>query len=716
MARQLLTGLNKRRLQRGLILFFLALAIPTAVLIQQAYSQLKWESFHQHHLMAKELSSRIDAQFSQLIDTEQQRSFNDYSFLTLAGDPAANFLQRSPLSSYPIQSAIAGVIGYFQVDSAGNLVTPLLPEQLNQAGRYGITEADLNARVALQGQLHEILSQNSLVRNDNKRQNKQRDHVTIAERYRAPEEAMFDEAIEALSSGPAEAVESLDYAEKSNSAPILAKQDKAVAYQGQQGFDQLNSPAFNKSPTQPKLGRIEDLELKQAYWQEKEQQINQEDSLAKKKSQRKAKSAKRTEEITLPEHVELALEKFENQLKQRFPEVSNEVQQDALPIRTFESEIDPFEFSQLASGHFVLFRTVWLNEQRYIQGLLIEQQPFLDALVKRVFDGTALAQMSQLLVVHQGDVLAAFNAQPNTTLASQANGLSSELLYQTRLSAPLSELQLLFSITQLPVGPGGRVMLWLAAIASMVLVVGFYLLYRLGMGQIKLANQQQDFVSAVSHELKTPLTSIRMYGEILKQGWATEEKKKRYYDFIFDESERLSRLINSILLMAKLSRNTQQADLKTISVAELMQNTLSQVSSQIEREGFELVLSYDAIADKNLIIDPDWFAQIMINLIDNAIKFSQHCEQKKIDCQCIQSLDGTIQFSIRDYGPGIAKKQMKKIFKLFYRSEDELTRETVGTGIGLALVHHMVLDMNGTIVVSNSKPGAQFTVSFMAQN
>jgi len=102
MASQLLTGLDKHRLQRGIILFFLALAIPTAILIQQAYSQLKWESFHQHHLMAKDVAARIDAQFSQLINVEQQRSFSDYSFLTLAGDPAANFLQRSPLSNYPI--------------------------------------------------------------------------------------------------------------------------------------------------------------------------------------------------------------------------------------------------------------------------------------------------------------------------------------------------------------------------------------------------------------------------------------------------------------------------------------------------------------------------------------------------------------------------------------------------------------------------------------
>lgn len=706
MASPLLTGFNKRRLQQGIVLFFLALAIPTAILIQQAYSQLKWQSFHQYHLMAKDVASRIDAQFSQLIDLEQQRSFSDYSFLTLVGDPAANFLQRSPLSNYPIQSPIAGVIAYFQVDSAGNLVTPLLPKKLSLISRYGVTKADLNARLALQRHLHDILSQNSLVRNDKVRQDNPLDELMITQQYRQ----------QSADDVETPAVDTVDHAEQIPITPVLAEQGKDRSYPGQQGFDQLSRSPTNQAKITSKLGRVEDLKLGQAYLADKEQLIARKGAPANKKTPRQAKSMKRTEAVALPKQVERALEKFENELKQRFPAVAAKADQDASPIRTFESEIDSFEFSQLASGHFVLFRTVWLNDRRYIQGLLIEQQPFLDALVKGVFDDTPLAQMSQLLVVHQGDVLAAFSEQKIQDISSQNTDLNGELLYQSRLSAPLNDMQLLFSISHLPAGPAGSVISWLAAIVSLVLLIGFYLLYRLGMAQIKLANQQQDFISAVSHELKTPLTSIRMYGEILKQGWATEEKKKSYYDFIFDESERLSRLINSILLMAKLSRNSQQSELKMVSVAELMRNTQSKVSAQIEREGFKLNVSYDAVADKKILIDPDWFAQIMINLVDNAIKFSLHCEQKKINLNCSQGPDGRIQFSVRDYGPGIAKKQMKKIFKLFYRTEDELTRDTAGTGIGLALVHHLVRDMSGKINVSNSEPGAHFTVSFIGQN
>ena len=78
-------------------------------------------------------------------------------------------------------------------------------------------------------------------------------------------------------------------------------------------------------------------------------------------------------------------------------------------------------------------------------------------------------------------------------------------------------------------------------------------------GQLRLARQQQDFVSAVSHELKTPLTSIRMYGEMLKAGWADDAKKQTYYDYIHSESERLSRLIENVLQLARLTRSVSSS-------------------------------------------------------------------------------------------------------------------------------------------------------------
>ena len=175
----------------------------------------------------------------------------------------------------------------------------------------------------------------------------------------------------------------------------------------------------------------------------------------------------------------------------------------------------------------------------------------------------------------------------------------------------------------MPPGPGASVLGWTTIIIAIVFLGGFYFLYRLGSSQIDLARQQQDFVSAVSHELKTPLTSIRMYGEMLKEGWADEDKRKTYYEYIHNESERLSRLISNVLQLAKITRNEPQFDLQPTKVGELISNIESKIANQVEGAGFELTTIRDDETDRTTVmIDEDCFAQIVINLVDNAIKFS----------------------------------------------------------------------------------------------
>jgi signal transduction histidine kinase len=310
-------------------------------------------------------------------------------------------------------------------------------------------------------------------------------------------------------------------------------------------------------------------------------------------------------------------------------------------------------------------------------------------------------------------VIHTFSGRDSLSYPNVAEELDGALLYRNRLATPLNSLEFIFSIKRLPPGPGASVLGWVTLVLAIVLVGGFLTLYRMGLSQIKLARQQQDFVSAVSHELKSPLTSIRMYGEMLKEGWADEEKRQSYYEFIHDEAERLSRLISNVLQLAKITRNKPQFDLKPTKVGELMSKTESKISSQIERAGFELRINRVEEADRvSINIDEDCFAQMIINLVDNAIKFSKSAEHKLIEISSELSGDNRILFSVRDYGPGIPKDQMKKIFQLFYRSESELTRETVGTGIGLAIVHQLAIAMDGNVDMINAKPGAEFRFWF----
>jgi len=257
------------------------------------------------------------------------------------------------------------------------------------------------------------------------------------------------------------------------------------------------------------------------------------------------------------------------------------------------------------------------------------------------------------------------------------------------------------------------VIIWSALVLALVLIGGCLMLLRLGQRQLALARQQQDFVSAVSHELKTPLTSIRMYGEMLREGWVDEAKRKTYYDFIFHEAERLTRLINNVLQLARLSRNEQTASISPVTVGAALAELKPRLESQLEASGFSLSIDGEVEVEQLLIpVDVDWFIQIFINLVDNAVKFSAAAENRSIDLQFRQMQDGRVQFAVRDYGPGIEADQMKKIFTLFYRSENELTRETVGTGIGLALVRQLSGAMRAEVDVVNAEPGAEFRIRF----
>jgi signal transduction histidine kinase len=111
-------------------------------------------------------------------------------------------------------------------------------------------------------------------------------------------------------------------------------------------------------------------------------------------------------------------------------------------------------------------------------------------------------------------------------------------------------------------------------------------------------------------------------------------------------------------------------------------------------------------------VDLDAFIQIIINLVDNAIKYSAHANQKKIIIHLVRSKDNRLHISVRDFGPGIAKDQKEKIFELFYRIGNEMTRESKGTGIGLALVKELTHAMDGHIKVLNKSPGSEFLLSF----
>jgi signal transduction histidine kinase len=148
-------------------------------------------------------------------------------------------------------------------------------------------------------------------------------------------------------------------------------------------------------------------------------------------------------------------------------------------------------------------------------------------------------------------------------------------------------------------------------------------------------------------------------------------------------------------------------------VAELLDLVRSKVANRIEHAGFELRVNCDAgLGATKLDVDADSFVQIAINLVDNAVKFSADSGQRAVDLGMSRQPGGHVAFTVRDYGPGVPRRTMRRLFELFYRPDNELTRATAGTGIGLALVKQLAEAMRGKVDVKNRDPGAEFSVSF----
>ncbi len=690
-------GSQKSQLRWLLAGVFLALAAPSVVLTVQAYQQLRWEAFHQQRLLAEELVARIDSDTNALIAAEEARAFTDYGFLVVTGE---RYIQRSPLSNLPPASDLPGLVGYFQVDADGAFSTPLLPATPAALDALALTAEEYEQRLNRQSVLRRLLAQASTAVSKRAVGSADTDAAVSYDATDSYDATGVDaQKTAAPASAPARIAAKAESGALENAQEQIQEEselDAAVTSASKDIFRQFDLPenqVAEEGSLSNRYGRVDQLKLDDAY---------------ETRGRRKTTSAPTLAETpTIAQQSGKRLERNRAVDGEAFTGIQTPAE---LPVDVFESEVDPLIFNRLDAEHFVLYRKVWRDGQRFVQGAVVQQQAFLEALIEKAFRDAAISQNAHLVIAYAGDVLRVLRPGLQKDYLSRSSDLAGNLLLRANLSAPAADLGLIFSAAQLPVPPGSTTITWAAAIIALVLCAGFIVIYQTGMRQIRLAEQQQDFVSAVSHELKTPLTSIRMYGEILKAGWADEAKKRTYYDFIFSESERLTRLINNVLQLARLTRNEHPHKLADIQVQELLEQVTSKVSSAVESAGFVLEARVEPPAlNASVRVDTDAFAQIMINLVDNALKFSANASRKTIELGC-RLKDGGVEFSVRDFGPGVAKDQMKMIFKLFYRSENELTRVTVGTGIGLALVSQLVDAMHGEIDLVNREPGAEFRV------
>lgn len=218
----------------------------------------------------------------------------------------------------------------------------------------------------------------------------------------------------------------------------------------------------------------------------------------------------------------------------------------------------------------------------------------------------------------------------------------------------------------------------------------------------RLENMRSEFVANVSHELKTPLTSIKGFSETLRYVDDSETKNK-FLDIIDKESERLTNLINDILILANIE-NIHKMESEYFNPGDVIENVLDVVKSQAYKKS--IIIKYNDCFNSEILGSKDKFHQLAVNLIENAIKYSNENGIVKIDLTLEEQY---FVFKVKDNGIGIPKNDIPRIFERFYRVDK--SRSTRGTGLGLAIVKHIVKLFNGEISVkSKVGRGSTFTV------
>jgi two-component system phosphate regulon sensor histidine kinase PhoR len=240
------------------------------------------------------------------------------------------------------------------------------------------------------------------------------------------------------------------------------------------------------------------------------------------------------------------------------------------------------------------------------------------------------------------------------------------------------------------------------------MLLGFvFILYTLNV-ELRLNKLKSEFISNVSHELKSPLTSIHMMTEMLHHNRVeNEERKAEYYSAMLEDSEHLSHLIDNILDFSRIDEDRKKYEVIDLDPDKLIREFIKSIQEMIRESGFEI--SYNCPNKVSVIrADRNAILQVLYNLVDNAIKFSG--TSRKIDINLV-FMDNDIQLSVKDYGIGISIKDQEKIFERFYRCEESQQSGIRGSGIGLTIVKKIVEDHGGYLTL-DSRPGegSMFTV------
>ncbi len=312
------------------------------------------------------------------------------------------------------------------------------------------------------------------------------------------------------------------------------------------------------------------------------------------------------------------------------------------------------------------------------------------------------SQQPHVIAVRLRELLAAADSHVNgVRLAPDQSGEA--------LGDPLSGIRVTIPVPiEANAGPRQRLFILALAIALAVTLFAGYLTWRDARRELRLATMRSQFVASVSHELKTPLTAIRMFAEALRMDEGLDRTTvNQNLDTIMEEADRLSRLVDNVLDFARIEQGKKTYPMQLTSLVEIVENAAGAMEYSMAQSGFHLRVTVDHDLPAT-VADRDAIQQAVLNLLDNAMKYSG--DSRDIELRLCREKDCGV-VCVVDHGPGIPESEQPRIFERFYRIPSPENDRLPGTGLGLTLAAHIVKAHGGTVdVESRLGHGSTFTI------
>jgi signal transduction histidine kinase len=638
--------------------FFVCLAAPMSYLVMRTYESIEHEERAEFRYFSESLFDRIEEDLARIVIREEKRPVDHYRTDSPV-DTDTSSLQQSPLAGPPQDPF---VLGYFQNNPDGSLLVPL---------RVDI-EQEADSR-----NLHARLEELNVLFNKKK--------IGMEEIVLAPKDDVAAVVRPEPSQEKSLASKYFAPAEPSKQKRALGQEDK-----------RLEEVSIAQVQRLAQVDKLEDFAVankESASYRVPAPAVESEEAAGSE--QRWERSLSSNVESRYADETVLE-------------EKSGVVGSPAL-LPTLQVEVTPLQSVFLDKEHIFIFRRIGINNQIFRQGFVIQIQEFMKNLLSSHFSNQPMTRFANLqLTVSQPD-LVPVTVQEGTAVANP------DFILQRQFPRPFSFLSATLSSDTIPQSSGRGTLKLLVWIIGAVTLLGFLAIYKSVRIVVELSERRAGFVSSVTHELKTPLTNIKMYSEMLEQGIAKDrQREQEYFQVMNSESSRLARLIDNVLEFAKLERKKRPLHIVTGTFEEVLGEIERIMQEKLKQEGFDLAVENNS--DQPFGYDREVMVQILINLIDNSIKFGREAAEKHILLR-VAPKGKYMNISVSDTGPGIDPAALKKVFDDFYREDNSLTRKTKGTGIGLALVKKFVIAMGGKVTASNNRDaGCKITISLPLGN